>query len=207
MRLFGTNNYSSSPKSGDVQVACLRVQVISCDGLEARDKKSNTSDPFVVVSLFGKQFKTPVCYRNVNPTYEKDATFDFPIYMSLVSELGTLKFVVWDKDMFGKDYLGDYSLPVNQWFNKTAFDFTGNEPFSVNLLSSRIKNPGTMLIKIGFAPHLSTSQSDFGEIYNELIASNNVGIVTVEIIGAKNLPNWPNGESFDFQCQIAADRS
>jgi len=79
----------------------------------------------VVVSVLDKQCQTPVCKRNLNPVYEaKDATFDFPIYASLVHKLGTLNFVVWDKDKFKKnDYLGEYALPVNQWFHGTAFAF------------------------------------------------------------------------------------
>jgi len=78
----------------------------------------------VVVSVLGKHFQTPVCKRNLNPVYEpKDATFDFPIYTSLVHKLGTLEFVVWDKDMIKNDHLGGHSLPIDQWSKGTAFAF------------------------------------------------------------------------------------
>ncbi|KAH9013832.1 C2 domain-containing protein [Lactarius pseudohatsudake] len=189
----GTSRDSSSPNPGGTVV--LRVQVLSCKDLEAKDRNGK-SDPFVTVSLLGKQFQTPVCKRDLNPKYEpKDATFDFLIYMSLAHELGTLKLVVWDKDLIRNDHLGEYSLPVDQWIKGTAFafDHPNNEPILVRLKSSL---RGTMLIKVGFVhPPDSTSQADFGNTYKTLIAKNDylkVGLVTVEICSLKDLPKWRN---------------
>ncbi|KAH9168552.1 C2 domain-containing protein [Lactarius sanguifluus] len=196
----GTNRDSSSHNPGETPVVLLRVRVISCCDLEAKGL-NGYSDPFVTVSLSDKRSQTTVCKRNLNPQYgAKDATFDFPIYESLVHELGTLKFVVWDKDIIRNNYLGEYSLPVNQWINGTAFGFDdrNNKPFSVDLFSSSPTTNvrGTMRIKVGFV-HLpdSTRQPDFRNTYNTLIANNNhlkVGVVTVDICHAKGLPEWPN---------------
>ncbi|KAH8983789.1 C2 domain-containing protein [Lactarius hatsudake] len=195
------NNYSPSPDPGDTPVVLLRVQVVSCKGLVAMDRSGN-SDPFVTVSLLGKQFQTPVIKQNLDPEYEpKDATFDFPIYKSLGPKLDTLKFVVEDWDRFSEnDYLGEYSLPVNRWFRGTfAFNDPNNEPFPVHLVSSRpMTKPvgGTMNLKVGFVyPSDSTRQVDFGSIYNALTTDNKhlkAGIVVVDIGGIKNLPNWRN---------------
>ncbi|KAH9173686.1 C2 domain-containing protein [Lactarius sanguifluus] len=189
----GTSRNSSSPNPDATVV--LRVQVLSCNNLEAKDSNGK-SDPFVVVSLLDKPFKTPVCKRDLNPKYEsKDATFDFPIYMSLAHKLGTLKFDVWDKDLIKNDHLGEYSLPVDQWIKGTAFGFDhpNNEPIFVRLKSSL---RGTMLIKVGFVhPPDSAGQPDFGNTYETLIANNDhlkVGLVTVEICGVKDLPRWRN---------------
>ncbi|KAH9007468.1 C2 domain-containing protein [Lactarius deliciosus] len=188
-----TRGSSKDSSSGETLAVFLRVQVHSCRNLEAKDR-NGFSDPFVVVSLAGKHFKTPVCRRNLNPEYKpKDATFDFPIYTSLADKLGTLEFVVWDKDMIGKDFLGKYSLPVNQWF-KGAFAFheTNNQDFSVDLDSSP---RGTLRIKVGFVhPPNSTSAPDFVKTYNALINpdKDHVGIVLLEICGARDLPDWPN---------------
>ncbi|KAH9013828.1 C2 domain-containing protein [Lactarius pseudohatsudake] len=191
----GTSRDTPSLNPGETPVVLLRVQVLSCQDLEAKDS-NGYSDPFVAVSLLDKQFQTPVCKCNLNPEYgPKDATFDFPIYESLMHELGTLKFVVWDKDWVGKDFLGDYSLPVDQWIKGTAFAFDdpNNEPILVRLKSSLC---GTMLIKVGFIhPPDSTRQPDFVDTYNILILNNNhlkVGLVTVEIYGVKDLPGWRN---------------
>ncbi|KAH8991212.1 C2 domain-containing protein [Lactarius akahatsu] len=197
----GTSRNSSSPNP-DVTVV-LRVQVLSCNDLEAKDSNGK-SDPFVVVSLSGERFKTRVCKRNLNPEYEPEsATFDFPIYMSLAHRLGTLKFVVWDEDRIKNDHLGEYSLPIDQWIkgNAFAFDDPNNEPILVRLGSSP---RGTMFIKVGFVhPPGSTSQPDFGITYETLIANNDhlkVGLVTVEICGIKDLPKWRNmtRTSFDM---------
>ncbi|KAI9441111.1 C2 domain-containing protein, partial [Lactarius psammicola] len=161
---------------------------------------------FVIVSILGKQFKTPVCKRNLDPIYEKDATFDFPIYASLVHKLDTLDFTVWDEDRIRNDYLGGYALPVGKWFKGTAFAFDdpNNEPLSAGLISSRPTTTarGTMRIKVGFVhPPNSKGPPDFGKTYNILMNpvsappvsdKGRVGIVMLEICGAENLPEWPN---------------
>ena len=138
-----------------------------------------------------------MCKSNLDPVYDpKDATFEFPIFMSDVDEpvgLGApnLKFVVWDKSFTGKDFLGQRILPVNEWFKDTAFAFDDqrnqvcpiiieirfgilqplSQPHDVDLLSSSSTTirHGSMRIKVGFVhpPH-STSQFDFWIIYNTL---------------------------------------
>ena len=85
---------------------------------------------FVVVSVLGTRFQTPVLKRNINPIYPaKDATFDFPIYLSLADKLGVVELVVWDKDMLKKDYMGEVALPLEDWFANNrpyGFDEPGN---------------------------------------------------------------------------------
>ncbi|KAH9011257.1 C2 domain-containing protein, partial [Lactarius hengduanensis] len=161
-----TSLYDETP------LAILRVQVISCQDLEAKDR-NGLSDPFVVVSLLGKQFQTPVCKRTTNPVYEPSyATFDFPIYKSSVHKFGMLEFVVWNK-VIGTDFMGEYSLPIDRWFKGTfAFVDPNNEPFSVNLISSRPPTArGTIRFKLGFYnPPGWTGLPDFEKIYNALIA-------------------------------------
>ena len=69
--------------------------------------------------------------KTVNPTYDpKDATFDFPIYLSLADKLGVVELVVWDKDMLTKEYLGEVALPLDDWFkddNAYGFDDPNNK--------------------------------------------------------------------------------
>jgi phosphatidylserine decarboxylase len=88
--------------------------------------------------------QTPVSKKNLNPDYAaKDATFDFPIYMSSAEKLGALELVVWDKDMLTKDYLGEVSLTLEDWFpNGSTLPFTdpGNN-VSVQEYNIRINVP------------------------------------------------------------------
>jgi hypothetical protein len=78
----------------------------------------------VSVSVLGTRFQTPVCRRTLSPVYTaKDATFDFPIYLSLSDKLGALEFVVWDKDMLRKEYMGEFALSLDGWFKGSAFAF------------------------------------------------------------------------------------
>ncbi|KAI9432286.1 C2 domain-containing protein [Lactarius indigo] len=203
----GTSKDSTSLDPGETPMVVLRVQVISCRDLAAMDSNGK-SDPFVTVSILGKRFQTPVCKRDLNPEYEpKVATFDFPIYKSLSHQLGMLEFVVWDEDLIRNDYMGEYSLPIDHWFRGSAiaFDDPNNEPFSVRLVSSRRSQTvcGTMLIKLGFVhPPDSTSQPDFRNTYEVLMSSyadkRPVGVVMLEICGAKGLPKWPNMFHTDF---------
>ena len=70
--------------------------------------------------------------RTLNPVYSpKDATFDFPIYLSLADKIGVIEIVVWDKDLLKKEYLGEVSVPLDDWFDRKdkgySFDQPGNE--------------------------------------------------------------------------------
>lgn len=93
---------------------------------------------FVVVSVLGTRFQTPVLKRNINPIYSaKDATFDFPIYLSLADKLGVVELVVWDKDMLKKDYMGEVALPLDEWFREDgvyAFDDPNNKVLKSTIL-------------------------------------------------------------------------
>ena len=72
---------------------------------------------FVVVSVLSVRHQTPVAKRTCNPVYNpKDATFDYPLYFSLADKLGVIELVIWDKDMLKKDYLGEVSIPLEDWF-------------------------------------------------------------------------------------------
>lgn len=74
---------------------------------------------FVVVSLARQRQQTTAAKRTLNPVWDqKEATFDFPIYRSVVSVLGALELVLWDKDKFRKDYLGEVALPLEEWFKE-----------------------------------------------------------------------------------------
>jgi hypothetical protein len=93
---------------------------------------------FVSVSVLGTRFQTHVCKRTLNPVFNaKDATFDFPIYLSVSDKLGVIEFVLWDKDVLKKDYLGEFALPLDEWFKGNAFGFEDQDNQACPILLSK----------------------------------------------------------------------
>ncbi|EIW57117.1 uncharacterized protein TRAVEDRAFT_168718 [Trametes versicolor FP-101664 SS1] len=178
------NGNAFAPLPGELPVVLLRVQVLSCTNLLSKDR-NGLSDPFVVVSVLGNRQQTPVSKRTVNPTFNpKDATFDFPIYLSLADRLGVVELVIWDKDMLKKDYLGETAIPLEDWFRDGSafpFDDTNNTMIARNLQSSRNSTPpsGSIQLKLGFvSPPNTTTLMDFGEIYSELVKRTRPSLVS-----------------------------
>ncbi|KDQ25151.1 hypothetical protein PLEOSDRAFT_1024674, partial [Pleurotus ostreatus PC15] len=144
---------------------------------------------FVVVSILNTRHQTPVAKRTVNPVYAaKDATFDYPLYLSLADKLGVVEFIVWDKDLMSKDYLGEVSLPLEDWFvdraNGTdrafAFDDSGNQPFSINLDSTRANThaTGSVKVKLGFVSPNPAIPVDFHDVFSELVKRSRPSLVS-----------------------------
>ncbi|RDB20431.1 Phosphatidylserine decarboxylase proenzyme 3, partial [Hypsizygus marmoreus] len=173
-----------TPQPNEQPLVLLRVQVVGCTDLLAKDRNGH-SDPFVVVSVLNTRQQTPVAKRNVNPTYEaKDATFDFELFVSLADKLNAIELVVWDKDLVGKDYLGEVAIPLDEWFGDDrpfAFNDPANKPFSVNLESTRASTnaTGAVQLKLGFAaPPNAQTALDFDEIYGELVKRSRPSLVS-----------------------------
>ncbi|KAG6909544.1 hypothetical protein DXG01_016937 [Tephrocybe rancida] len=197
----------SSPTSPPL--ALLRVQILGCSSLTARDR-NGASDPFVVVSLMGERHTTPVAKRTLEPVYlSKEATWDFPVFWGVedsgsgtkkgkgkkgragVGGVGALEIVVWDKDMVGKDYLGEAALPLSEWFGPRAMGWEdeGNVPFTIPLESTRAGTPvsGSVHLKIGFVRPSSASSAlpaspspastlSFEGIYAELLRRSSLSL-------------------------------
>ncbi|PFH45491.1 hypothetical protein AMATHDRAFT_159435, partial [Amanita thiersii Skay4041] len=147
---------------------------------------------YVSVSLLHTKQTTPIIKRSLNPVFPaKEATFEFPIYLSVVERLlggvGVVELVVWDKDMFSRDYLGEVGVGVERWFKRSeeafGWDEPGNKPFVLSLESTRANTAatGTIKIKMGFVhPPGGTSLLDFNEIYRMLVRrSRGVGLSVV----------------------------
>ncbi|KAJ7500276.1 phosphatidylserine decarboxylase-domain-containing protein [Mycena galericulata] len=183
----GRNTFA--PRAGEQPIVFLRVQVLSCNELLAKDK-NGFSDPFVVASLLRTRHHTPVAKKTVNPVYTpKDATWDFPIYLSIADKLGVVELVVWDKDVLRKDYLGEVGIAVEDWFDSgvKGWDAPGNVPFTVPLVSSRPGTPaqGTIKLRFGFvAPPPPTAHApnqamiDFDAVYRNLVKTGRNSLVS-----------------------------
>ncbi|OCK79385.1 hypothetical protein K432DRAFT_383134 [Lepidopterella palustris CBS 459.81] len=105
---------SSSPKpfmaDGKNGGLVLRANVIKGTNLAAKDR-SGTSDPYLVLTLGDAKQATPVISKTLNPEWNQ--TFDLPI-IGVQSLL--LEAVCWDKDRFGKDYMGEFDVALEDIF-------------------------------------------------------------------------------------------
>ncbi|KAK0469409.1 phosphatidylserine decarboxylase-domain-containing protein [Desarmillaria tabescens] len=183
----GSGRNTLSPITGEDPIVILRLQILGCKGMLAKDR-NGASDPFIVVSMLNSRFQTPVAKKTLQPIYApKDATFDFPIYLSLADRLGVLEMVAWDKDMLmKKDYMGEVALPLEDWFTDDrpyGFDepATNTQPFSLNLVSTRdgIKAAGSVQVKLGFvSPPKTQNLLEFDEIFSELIRRSRPSLVS-----------------------------
>jgi phosphatidylserine decarboxylase len=88
----------------------LRANVIKGRNLAAKDR-SGTSDPYLVVSLGDAKEATPTINKTLNP--EWNTTLEMPVVgeQSLLLEA-----TCWDKDRFGKDYMGEFDVILEDVF-------------------------------------------------------------------------------------------
>ncbi|KZP07697.1 hypothetical protein FIBSPDRAFT_278982 [Athelia psychrophila] len=174
------------PIPGETPVAVLRVQILGCKDLLAKGK-DGSSDPFVVVSVLDTHCHTPVIKRDTSPTYlPNTATFEFPLYLSLAHQLGSIELVVWDKDRITKEYLGEAAVLLDSWFRQESdgifgFDDPANQPYDVPLVSTRASTPatGTAQITLGFvnSPGM-LALMELRDVYNELVRRSRPSLVS-----------------------------
>ena len=121
------------------------------------------------MSVLGTRFQTPVCKRTLNPVFNaKGATFDFPIYLSTSDKLGVVEFVVWDKDMLRKEYLGEFALPLDEWFKGNAFGFEDHDNQARRILLSKfysIREISPHFIAFLRQPHILTRDDQCNGYY------------------------------------------
>ncbi|PGH09435.1 phosphatidylserine decarboxylase [Blastomyces parvus] len=97
------------PTGPDTKPLVLKATVISGRNLAPKDR-NGLSDPYLVVSLGEARQSTPTISKTLNP--EWNVSFDLPI-------LGVplLECICWDKDRFGKDYMGEFDIPLEDIFS------------------------------------------------------------------------------------------
>ncbi|KFX88241.1 hypothetical protein V490_07758 [Pseudogymnoascus sp. VKM F-3557] len=88
----------------------LRIVVLRGKNLAAKDK-NGTSDPFLVISLGDTRDTTQYVPKTLNP--EWNHLCDLPV--SSTKDL-LLDIVCWDKDRFGKDYMGEFEVALEDIF-------------------------------------------------------------------------------------------
>ncbi|KIX95963.1 uncharacterized protein Z520_08218 [Fonsecaea multimorphosa CBS 102226] len=104
---LGSNN-NSTVALVDQKPLILKVYVIKARNLAPKDR-SGTSDPYLVVTLGNAKQSTPSIARTLNPEWK--ICFDMPL-----TGVPLLECMCWDKDRFGKDYMGEFDIPIEDIF-------------------------------------------------------------------------------------------
>ncbi|KIW30450.1 phosphatidylserine decarboxylase [Cladophialophora immunda] len=104
---LGSNN-NSTVALVDQKPLILKVYVIKARNLAPKDR-SGTSDPYLVVTLGNAKQSTPSIAKTLNPEWK--ICFDMPL-----TGVPLLECMCWDKDRFGKDYMGEFDIPIEDIF-------------------------------------------------------------------------------------------
>ncbi|EEP75333.1 conserved hypothetical protein [Uncinocarpus reesii 1704] len=103
------DDLASPPGFVDCKPLVLKTTVLRGRDLAAKDR-NGTSDPYLVVTLGDSRQSTPTIPRSLNP--EWNVSFDLPVV-----GVPLLECVCWDKDRFGKDYMGEFDIPLEEIFS------------------------------------------------------------------------------------------
>ncbi|KAF2746128.1 hypothetical protein M011DRAFT_426068 [Sporormia fimetaria CBS 119925] len=92
----------------------LRANVLKGRNLAAKDR-SGTSDPYLVLTLGDAKEATPTINKTLNPEWNQTLEFLITPQQSLVLEA-----CCWDKDRFGKDYMGQFDVIIEDVFQNQS---------------------------------------------------------------------------------------
>ncbi|PQE30375.1 phosphatidylserine decarboxylase protein [Rutstroemia sp. NJR-2017a WRK4] len=111
-----SNGRDVSPDGSKVNGLMLKVVVIKARNLAAKDK-SGTSDPYLVLTLGDSKNATQTISKTLNPEWNLAITMPVSGTNCLL-----LDCVCWDKDRFGKDYLGEFDVALEDVFSNDSHE-------------------------------------------------------------------------------------
>ncbi|KAJ5161290.1 Phosphatidylserine decarboxylase-related protein [Penicillium capsulatum] len=105
----GQSRSTSPMRAVDPKPLLLKVTVLKGRDLAAKDR-GGTSDPYLVVTLGDARQSTPTIFKTLNP--EWNVSFEMPVV-----GVPLLECICWDHDRFGKDYLGEFDIALEDIFS------------------------------------------------------------------------------------------
>ncbi|KAI8376351.1 C2 domain-containing protein [Radiomyces spectabilis] len=154
----------------------LRIGVLAARQLAAADK-SGLSDPYAVVRINSKKYKTKVIDQTLDPVWNFE--FDVPLEPGKLPTL--INITVWDKDTFGRDFLGEVSIPFKNIFDRNAgglsdgvarhYSDEANQTawYTLNKRTEKNNVSGEVAIKFGFMEGYIRQYEEYDRVWQELI--------------------------------------
>jgi len=97
--------------------ATLKLEIISATDLARKDITTNSSDPFCDIIIKNEQnerllkLKTSTIEKDINPIWNQNFEIPIPVKSRLILK-------VWDEDLTSNDFLGYYSIPLEDILNE-----------------------------------------------------------------------------------------
>ncbi|KAB8072630.1 putative phosphatidylserine decarboxylase Psd2 [Aspergillus leporis] len=110
----GQSRSTSPMRIPDAKPLLLKVVVLRGRNLAAKDR-NGTSDPYLIVTLGDARQSTPTIPKTLNP--EWNVTFEMPVV-----GVPLLECICWDHDRFGKDYMGEFDIALEEIFAEGQVD-------------------------------------------------------------------------------------
>ncbi|CAG8718476.1 8388_t:CDS:2, partial [Racocetra fulgida] len=134
------------------------------------------SDPYAVIRIANKKYETAIIKKNLNPIW--NTTFDIKLVETVIPPHITI--TVWDKDRFGRDFLGEVTIPIKQIFARNAgglndglprtFDDPENMPSAYTLQKRNAKQDvkGDIILKFGIVDSQNRSLEELRCLWETL---------------------------------------
>ncbi|KAF3760944.1 hypothetical protein M406DRAFT_268734 [Cryphonectria parasitica EP155] len=107
---------SASPEGRRETGLVLNTVILRARNLAAADR-SGTSDPYLVLTLGEGKHQTHAVPKNLNPDWNEQCEFPVNDIRHLLLDV-----ICWDKDRFGKDYLGEFDVALEEIFADGQFE-------------------------------------------------------------------------------------
>ncbi|KAI8578563.1 hypothetical protein K450DRAFT_246362 [Umbelopsis ramanniana AG] len=153
----------------------FRIALICGRDLAAADK-TGFSDPYGVIRVNEKKYTTQYIKQTLNPDWD----FHFDISVSPSRAPKHIAVTLWDKDKFGRDFMGELMIPFRNVFDRNQGDSFGglpmnyndpaNQPswFSLNKRSEKDNVKGQVMMKFGFVEDVIRSPTEYARYWDEI---------------------------------------